>query len=154
MAGHSAGAHLAVCLYNGLVQQAPLSMSIVKSLYLIAGVYDLSEIRFMPGVNPNNILSLDDRNVLKLSPIAFDYDKWTELQTNASTTAIHLFIGTNDAPKLIEHSHQLDKLLTTTKMPDHHLIVMNDYDHFNIVEDLSQSEFLITKMIIDEAKRF
>lgn len=151
LAGHSAGAHLAICLFNNLVQQSNALMSIVKSLYLISGVYDLREVRFMPTANPNNILSLTDDNALKLSPICFDYDKWTK--SNAMTT-IHLFIGSNDAPKLIEHSNTLNELLDAHQLKNHRLLVLDGYDHFNIVEDLAKADFTITKAIIDESKLF
>lgn len=152
MAGHSAGAHLATCLYDKLVQSA--LTTIVKSLYLIAGVYDLSEIRYMPTPNPNNILSLNDANVMKLSPITFNFNEWVKVQTNTSITAIYLFIGTNEAPKLIEQTKQMDKLLSMHQWPKLQLIEMNGYDHFNIVEDLSKPEFQIVQIIIDEAKQF
>lgn len=129
-------------------------MSIVKSLYLISGVYDLrGEFRFMPTANPNNILSLTDDNTLELSPICFDYDKWGK---SSAMTTIHLFIGTNDAPKLIEQSHMLNEKLLATLQPNnyHRLIALQGYDHFNIVEDLAKADFTITKAIIDEAKSF
>lgn len=152
MAGHSAGAHLALCLFDGLMRKGFTSKSIVKSIYLFGGVYDLRELRFLPSINSNNkILSLDDANTSKLSPIFFDYRKWAEIQKDI---AIYLFVGTNDAPKLIEQSHQLDKLLSTNHTLKHKLVIMDDYDHFDVVEDLSKSNYFITRMLIDEAKHF
>lgn len=152
LAGHSAGAHLALCLFDGLIEKGFTFKSIVKSLYLFGGVYDLREPQFMPSINPDNkILSLDDANTSKLSPIFFDYRKWTESQKDI---AIYLFVGTNDAPKLIEQSHQFDKLLSANHTLKHTLFIMNDYDHFDAVEDLSKSNYFITRMLIDEAKHF
>lgn len=160
MGGHSSGAHLAACLFDKLVQQSPSLTSIVKSLYLISGVYDVSEARYMPTVNPNNILSLDENNVLRLSPILFEFDKWAAVATrNAATataaaTAIHMFVGTNDAPKLVGQAYCLERLLAFNRYPNYDLVVMENIDHFDIVENLSKADFLITKKIIDEAKLF
>lgn len=152
MAGHSAGAHLALCMFDGLIQKGFTSNSIVKSLYLFGGIYDLREPRFMPSINPDNkILSLDDANTLQLSPILFDYRKWTEIQKDI---AIYLFVGTNDAPKLIEQSHQFDKLLSTNHTLKHKLFIMDGYDHFDAVEDLSKSNYFIIRMLIGELKHF
>lgn len=164
IAGHSAGAHLAACLFDGLVQQSPPLTSIVKSLYLISGIYDVSEVRYMPTVNPNNILSLDENNVLRLSPILFEFDKWaaaarngttsTSTPTTATATSIHLFVGTNDAPKLVAQSYCLERLLAFNRYPNYELVVMENIDHFDIVENLSKADFFITKKIIDDAKLF
>lgn len=104
----------------------------------------------MPTANPNNILSLDDTNWMTFSPNHFKYDEWTHLMPNIT---INLFIGTNDPPKLWEQSHDFHKLIQKY-FKDCQFIELNGYDHFNIVEDLSKSEFSITKMIIDKALEF
>lgn len=120
----------------------------------------------MPTVNPNNILSLDENNVLRLSPILFEFDKWvtattaaaaassTQNATPATATAIHLFVGTNDAPKLVGQSYCLERLLAFNRYPNYDLVLIENIDHFDIVENLSRADFLITKKIIDEAKLY
>ncbi|XP_031622293.1 kynurenine formamidase [Contarinia nasturtii] len=154
--GHSAGGHLAACLYDNLVQQSPSLTSIVKSLYLISGVYDICELRYMPTVNPNNILSLDENNVLRLSPILFDFDKWITVAASEgnSVTAIHMYVGSKDAPKLVGQSYCIERILAHYLYPKFRLIMIETTDHFDIVENLSQANFLITKDIINEAKTF
>lgn len=147
LAGHSAGAHLAACLFDKLVQQS--SASIVKSLYFISGVYDVSELRYMPSVNPNNILSLDENNGLRLSPILFDLDKWT-----AASTAVRIFVASHDAPKLVGQAHCFERLLAMHRHPNHRLLQIENTDHFDIVENLSKRDFFITQQIINEAKLF
>lgn len=156
LAGHSAGAHLAACLFDNLVKQSPPLTPIVKSLYLISGVYDVSELRYMPTVNPNNILSLDENNVLRLSPMLFDFDKWVAAAAAARNdgTAIHLYVATNDAPKLIGQSYCLERLLAHHQYRNYRLVMIENVDHFNIVENLCDADFSITKDIIDEAKLF
>lgn len=129
--------------------------SIVKSLYLISGIYDLSEARYVPTVNPNNILSLNDSNAVALSPIHFNFNRWVTAQSDYIIPAIYFYVAANDPPKLIEQSHFMNEMLTT----QYHLskcrfILMNNYDHFDIVEELSKSEYIITRTIIDETKFF
>ncbi|XP_055319834.1 kynurenine formamidase isoform X2 [Sitodiplosis mosellana] len=156
LGGHSAGAHLATCLFDNLVKQSPPLTPIVKSLYLISGVYDVFELQYMPTVNPNNILSLDENNVLRLSPMLFDFDKWAAVAAAARSdaTAIHLYVGTDDAPKLVGQSYCLERLLAHHQYPNYRLVMIENTDHFDIVENLSHADFAITKDIINEAKSF
>lgn len=135
--------------------------SIVKSLYLISGIYDVCEIRNMPMVNPNNILSLDENNVLRLSPILFEFDKWAaaaaiqnDAMTISTATAIHLFVAANDAPKIVGQSYCLERLLASIRYPNYHLVLVENTDHFDIAENLSKPDFFITKQIISEARSF
>lgn len=122
-------------------------------MYFIQGIYDVYEAQHLPDVNPNNVLSLNENNVLCLSPILFDFNKWTASvgRDNATPTAIHLYVGSNDAPKLIGQGYCLASLLNYYQYPLCDLISLQNIDHFDIVENLAQSEFAITKHIIAEA---
>lgn len=122
---------------------------------IIQGIYDVYEAQCHQTVNPNNVLALNENNALRMSPILFDFSKWTASVTrdNATQTAIHLYVGSNDAPKLIAQSYCLASLLNFHQYPNYDLISLQNIDHFDIVENLAQSYFTITKRIIEEAKQ-
>lgn len=94
----------------------------------------------------------------------FDFNKWTAAakacnsndsnNEMATGTRIHLFVGANDAPKLVGQAYCLERLLAYHQYPNYHLVLMENTDHFDIVENMSKSNFLITKDIINEAKLF
>lgn len=163
-------------MFNKLIDQTSSMISIVKSLHLISGnlyiliiyhllslfkwfvfftlgIYDVYEAQSLKVVNPNNILALNENNVLSLSPILFDFNKWIAAVKHASVapTAIHLYVGSNDAPKLIGQAHCLINLLNYYQYPNFDLISLQNIDHFDIVEKMAQSNFSITKRIIAEA---
>lgn len=149
VAGHSAGAHLAVCLFNYLATNNTITkLSIIKSLYLISGVYDVNELRYTKSVNENNILKINDTNCQQLSPLYFDFTQWTKYNVK-----IYLFIGNDDTPKLLDHSNRLHQLLQQNKCVSH-LHQLDNYDHFHIVEELCRSDFIITKSIINDVFSF
>lgn len=121
-----------------------------------SGVYDVYEAQCHPSVNPNNVLALNENNVLHLSPILLDYKKWTAAAIgdgNVIPTKIHLYVGSNDAPKLIGQAYCLNSLLNWYNYPSFDLISLENIDHFDIVENLAQSDFTITKRIIEDATK-
>lgn len=122
-------------------------MGIVKSAFLISGVFDLSELRFTTTANANNILQLSDDNYRKLSPVFFVFEPWTRSLNHMS---VYFYVGDSDAPKLIEQSHEMYSVLKQHRC-NSHLHVLETYDHFNIVEQLAHSDFVITQTIISEA---
>lgn len=157
LGGHSCGAHLCFALFDKLINELPSMISIIKSVYLFCGTYDVFEARHWPVVNPNNILSVNETNSLTLSPILYDIHKWAEVinQSNVKTpTAFHLYTVENDAPKLVGITYCMERVLGLNGYPNYDLTMVKNYDHFSIVEDLSKPDFFITKQIIAEAKSF
>lgn len=144
--GHSVGAHLAMYMYNHLVQSNNPHRSIVKSLHLICGVYDVSELRYTDTANENNILQITDDNCEKLSPIFFNYTVWA-----TDDVHIHVYAAPNDCTKLIEHSRRLHETLRLNKC-NNRLVMMDGLDHFDIVEKLNDADYEINTAIVDELK--
>lgn len=138
-------------MFDHLVRTAHPHVSIVRSIYLIAGVYDLSELRYSNAINPNNILSITDANCRKLSPYFFDYTAWTAI-TSGTEFIVHLYIGDSDAPNLANHTNEMHNILTRNRCANE-LIILNDFDHFNIVEQLSNGKHEIVAAIVSEADR-
>lgn len=144
--GHSAGGHLAICMYNYLVQSHNPHRSIVKSLHLICGVYDVSELRFTDTANANNILKVTDDNCKKLSPIYLNYTIWA-----SDGVRIHVYAAELDCSKLLEHSQRLHEILLQYKC-NSRFRMMDGLDHFDIVEKLAEPNYEINTEIMKELK--
>lgn len=142
--GHSAGGHLVMCMYNYLVQSNNPRRSIVKALHLICGVFDVSELRNTDTVNANNILKIDDNNCEKLSPLFFNYTVWS-----SDDVRVHIYAAQFDCTKLVEHSQRLYETLLFNKC-NCRFVMMNDFDHFDIVEKLIEPDHEINEAILNE----
>lgn len=145
--GHSAGAHLAMHMYNHLIETNNALRSIVRSLHLICGVYDVSELRYTDTANENNILQITDDNCEKLSPLFFNYTVWA-----SDDLRIHVYAAPNDCTKLIEHSQRLHETLLLNEC-NSRLVMMDGHDHFDIVEKLYEADYEINIAIVGELTR-
>lgn len=156
LCGHSAGAQLCMALFDKLVRESPAMIANITAMYLLCGVYDVFEVQHWPVVNSNGILSLNENNSLRLSPILYEINKWVEAIKQFSIgvipTAIHLYTVEYEAPKLLGQTYSMERVLALSEYPNFDLTLVKNHDHFSIAEDLSKSEFLITKQIITEAK--
>lgn len=113
----------------------------IDSIYLISGVYDLKELQYTNN-NENNILSIDNSNVDQLSPLKFDFTgQWSKQDIN-----INIYVGQYDSPTFIRQSMELSLRFSNGFKVDFQLL--KDYDHFEIVEDLSEKSYEITTSII------
>lgn len=134
-------------MYNHLVQIDHSNLSIIKSLHLIASVYDLNELRHSNAINPNNILSITEENWKILSPHYFSFIKWAA----NDKLMIRLYIGDADTPKLIEQTKNIQKIFQQFNINNQSKILKN-FDHFDIVEELSNEQHEIVIDIINESK--
>lgn len=144
-AGHSSGGHLLLATIHQLTIERHPYLHLVQTIYPLAGVYDLNELRFTNVANKNNILSLTDENVRSLSPINYDFTTWSEYPFQ-----IKLFVGQYDSPRFIEQSKCLQQRICQNTNKTCTFVLIENYDHFNIVNDLSKNEFIITKILIND----
>lgn len=140
IAGHSAGGHLMAC---GLTEEFVNSIDDVKlSNYFISGVYYLNELMHLNAANENNILSLNEDNWKKLSPLYYDY---SHLKSDMIKNFV--FAGAEESKKFQEHSTKFaTEILKGTNVE---LKIMEKMDHFEIVEKLTESDYEIIKIIIE-----
>lgn len=141
-AGHSAGAHLTLCMIDQLLNRFE-GPSRIDSVYLISGVYDLMHLQHTTSVNENNCLSLTSDNVDQLSPLKFDYTKWSNQRIN-----INIYVGEYETPTFIKQSMEM-----FVRFVDGFRVRLRfvlDHDHFTIVENLSQKTFELTQDILLE----
>lgn len=147
-AGHSAGAHLVLVMLKNLYNLPENSIKseylrLIQNIYLISGVYDLSEVRFTEQ-NLNNLLSINDENVAELSPLTYDF---TIFKCN-SLLNIQIFVGADESPVFIKQSEILSKLILNSKFN-----LLHSYDHFNIVEKFCEIDYQLTASIINDIKK-
>lgn len=146
--GHSAGAHLClaalsdVTFWNSLDSRAQAKL---KDIYLVSGVYDLTEIRYLPSVNNNNILGLNDQNTKEVSPIFSNYS-----HLKATRIKFHVFVGEYDSKTFQKHSKDISaRLISDIDENSCTYQVLKGIDHFDIVENLRLYDYCITKKIIN-----
>lgn len=139
-AGHSAGAHLlASALTKSFINSIAADIKIFT--YFISGVYDLNELRHLKAANENNILSLNDDNVQQLSPLFHDFSHLKDRRLSN-----YVLVGEFESEKFKKQSRDfaegpLRDLSSVT------LKVLNNLDHFDIVEKLSDADYELTKLI-------
>lgn len=143
--GHGSGAHLITYLLSEemITRLGSDKFALIKHVYLISGLYDVSELRKTTSANRDNLLSITDENVDDLSPIKQKFDhlkKFAGIKFDA-------FVGGDESPTFTRQSREFIALLKQTKLSaNFHL--MDGHDHFSIVENLSKSSYEITEMIV------
>lgn len=141
MAGHSAGAHLVISLFADYIKTLPIDdQKLFKSSFLLAGVYDLVPLL---QTSYNEPLKLDEATAKATSPMFHDL--------YLCDTKFHVVAAENDSPAFVKQSEDLHKKLIdlgfTTK---YHLVRV--VDHFDLVENLRNEGFDLTKIMLDDIR--
>ncbi|XP_055388107.1 kynurenine formamidase [Condylostylus longicornis] len=144
LCGHSAGAHLIAKSLLSIFATSVPNLDLIKSIFLISGVYDLTKLYKTEAVNPNNILNLDKRIAKILSP---KFTNFQILRDYFNHMQFHILAAENDSPAFIEQSEDFYQRLNKYGY-NSFLKIFENYDHFDIVEELRDEEFEITKYIL------
>lgn len=141
--GHLSGAHLITYLVSGtMIDRLGEKFELLKNIYMISGIYDVSELRNTTAVNRDNILSITDENVDFLSPMKHQFGHLQDY-----SIYFDAYVGSDESPTLQKQSRQFIAHLKLAKLhAKYHLVA--DADHFNITEKLSQKDYEITQTII------
>lgn len=148
IAGHSAGAHLILAALSDLdfVTQNTLSLcSKLKHLYLISGVYDLSQLRFVPSINKDNLLSLTDENVKQLSPYFCDFSHLKGFKAK-----FYFVLGEHESDTFKRQSHEMMEILLNNVELDTEYEVLRGLDHFSIIENLNLENFYLVQKLTED----
>lgn len=113
----------------------------IHSLFLISGIYDLTELQHTT-INNENILSIDASKVNDLSPLLFDYTRWSDQRF-----VIEIYVAEHDSPTFIKQSLKMVKRFAGNGLKVKHHFVEN-CDHFDIVEKLNDESFELTDDLI------
>lgn len=140
--GHSAGAHLITCTIERVRQISPSILHRIKDIFLICGIYDLSEVRHT-SINADNILSLDNANTVLHSPLlSIDFRTWSKFGMR-----INVCVSENDSKTFKEQSQKLYDRMIECEMQTT-LQMIDGCDHFDIVERLSDASFELSQLIV------
>jgi arylformamidase len=145
--GHLSGAHLITYLLSeAMISRLGAHFNLLKHIYLISGVYDVSELRHTEAVNRGNLLSITDDNVNALSPVKQNF---AHLQKHK--IVFDAYVGGDESPTLQKQTREFVAHLKKEKLQaNFHL--MEGLDHFNVVEKLSEINYEITQTIINNFK--
>lgn len=145
--GHLSGAHLITYLLTGeMIERLGEKFELLKNIYLISGIYDVSELRKTTSVNRDNILSITDENLDFLSPVKHQFGHLQDY-----SIFFDIYVGSDESPTLQKQSREFAAHLKMAKLhAKYHLIA--DVDHFSITENLSTKDYEITQTIIKNLK--
>lgn len=145
VSGHSAGAHLASSiLYDKLWLDEMTKhgyLYLLKGIVLISGIFNLE-----PLVNTSN------NTALKLTKNEIDAYSFTTLNTknNIPIQGLKVIVtnGECDSPVFINESRECAQKLITIVDNVQYILLRENIDHFDIVENLTNEEFILTKLIL------
>lgn len=144
LAGHSAGAHLIACALREEFVKA-IALDVKVFVYLISGLYDLSEVRYCETINLNNMFAITDDNVRQLSPQFRNFAHLNEMDIK-----IHVFVGEFESEKFKQQSRDFGQI-ALKDLRFSLFEVCDALDHFDIVEKLAETDYKITRLIVQNA---
>lgn len=142
LCGHSAGACLAMAMLTRNRWTSLPNTHLIRAVFLLGGIYDLTEARYADVVNKDNLLGITDENFSKLSPFQEDYSHLAE-----ERVLVSVIVAEFDAPGLVKQGNEI-----AVKLKDQgahsELLVAKEFDHFELVTELRHSN----NFIIDRIK--
>ena len=117
-------------------------MSLINSIYFISGVYSLLDLRHTKSVNDGNLLSITNDNVLALSPLYHDFSHLKDFNIN-----FKVFVAENDSYIFKNQSKDMHQKFEEFSLKTS-LEILEDLDHFDIVENMTEPDFIITKKLL------
>ncbi|XP_014222265.1 kynurenine formamidase-like [Trichogramma pretiosum] len=154
LAGHSAGAHLAASLLHDPDWLAAnrASLAWLRGAWFLSGVYALEP-----------LLRTSVQEALRLTPEEIEKYTFAPLdegkqQPNQQHSGLDNFkavvvVGESDSPIFVEESRRYARRLTSIVDNVEYLLLRNDVDHFDIVENLTKADFVLSRHMVDSIKR-
>ncbi|XP_062420222.1 kynurenine formamidase isoform X3 [Pungitius pungitius] len=139
LCGHSAGAHLAAMVLSTDWSQYSITPQI-KGAFLVSGIYDLLPIL---STYVNEPLKMTDEVALRNSPSKLV----PQLKLSSSSCHIVVAVAENDSPEFRKQSEEYYKTLEASGLN----VTMEDVantDHFNIIEQLVDGQYQLTKLLL------
>lgn len=144
--GHSAGAHLAASILHDELWQDEMTersyFNLLKGIVLIGGIFNLKHLLDTTIIAP-----------LKLTKDEIDAYSFSTIDTTKSKPIQGLKVivadGECDTPEFINESRNYAQKLVTIVDNVQYILLRENVDHFDIVERLTDTNFLLTKVILD-----
>jgi arylformamidase len=138
--GHSAGAHLAsLMLYVDFEKKYQVKTSSIKGLFPVSGVFKLEPL-IKTDINDN--LKMDSNLAIKLSPLLLD----NKFSMDTSQIRVLLAYGEEESVAFKQQSIEYFQLLEKASFKSLRCIEINNCDHFNVIENLSEDDFSLTRV--------
>lgn len=137
--GHSAGAHLAAMVLSTDWSEFGVVPNI-KGAFLLSGIYDLEPILHTP---ENDVLGMSREVAEQNSPL-----RHVPKLEGQKACQVLIGIAQHDSPEFRRQSQEYFEALRAAGWSASWLDVA-DTDHFDIVEKLSQENYLITQVILN-----
>ncbi|CAG5115539.1 unnamed protein product [Candidula unifasciata] len=138
LAGHSAGAHLAIMMLMAeFSEEDEFDSELIKGAVLVSGVYDL---RPLTKTSNNVALKLSEDEAWRYSPLNFIQ----EISHQSQNRHIIVAVGEYDPPEFRRQSGEIEKMLRDNGVRTNYIDVP-DVDHFSIVDKLAEPGYLLTK---------
>ncbi|CAH0747539.1 unnamed protein product [Diatraea saccharalis] len=146
-AGHSAGAHLvAKLLANSDLLDSTIGSDRLQAAFLISGVYDLRELLH---TSVNDAVQLPTEWAKPLSPL---FDCYSHLHTRK--VRLYIIAGQNDSPRFKKQSREFyEHLLDVCLIQNMYLEIKDDFDHFDIVECLSNDNNYLKNLLVHDIRK-
>lgn len=141
IAGHSVGAHLVACSLNEKFT-ASLKSDVKLFVYLISGIYDLSEVRYCKSINTDKMFAINDGNVNQLSPQSHNFNHLVNRDIK-----IYVFVGEFESEKFQQQSKEFAEI-ALINLRSVSCKICSAVDHFDIVEKLSEEDYEMTQIVL------
>ncbi|XP_072259534.1 kynurenine formamidase [Pyxicephalus adspersus] len=139
LCGHSAGAHLAAMMLSTDWSQYGVTPDIRGAL-LVSGVYDLLPITH---TYVNDPLKMCHEVANRNSPIQLT----TQLKNNAANCHMAIVVAEHDSPEFHRQSQGFFQSLKSLGLAVSYQQVQ-DTDHFDVIERLSQEDYILTQLLL------
>nr|XP_056722863.1 kynurenine formamidase [Euleptes europaea] len=136
--GHSAGAHLAAMVLSTDWTEFDVVPNI-KGAFLVSGVYDLEPLM---NTYVNDVLHINWEVVQSNSPL-----QCAPKLKGRKGCHVLIAVAQHDSPEFHRQSREYFEVLRTTGWSASFLDIA-DTDHFDVVEKLSQEDYLLTQVIL------
>jgi len=151
LSGHSAGAHLCAMVFaSPWFGNLPYeTKSLFAGVFYFAGVYDL---RPLLTTTYNDAIKLDEKSAIENSPMLL-VDK---LSDNFSDEKLalkknfkaYVIVGENDSPAFISQAKEFCGKLKNSGFTQAILEIIDEKDHFDLVEKLCEKEDVLTQLML------
>jgi len=142
--GHSAGGHLtSMVLATDWLQQFPeVDSKLIKGVIPISGVYD---VRPLVNTYINDPLHMTEESAWQSSPD----NKIDDLCRNCKNiqVAVCVVVGADESPEFIRQAQHFNQSLVNGGVKSEY-ISLEGLDHFDIVEKLSDENYILTKHLL------
>lgn len=127
--GHSAGGCLAMAMLSMNRWKNLPNSRFTRAVFLLSGIYDLTEARYAEEINKGNLLGITDENVSELCPFQANHSHLVGVGVHVS-----VIVAEFDAPGLVKQGNEMFAKLIDEGVRSE-LLVAKSFDHFELVTE-------------------